>query len=77
MPLTHKIHIEAEILGQHVETAVGEPDSVATAVATAISVADLVDLNPGDGKLELVSTIKTKIGAFPINLPIKLTIWSE
>lgn len=77
MPNTHKLKIEAEILGQHVGTSVGVPDAVDSALDSAISVADLVDLNPGDAKLELVTTIKTKIGSFPINLPIKLTIWSE
>lgn len=72
--MAKKLHVEVDVLNQDaLDTDVAAlPDGAASAVQTAIDIADLADANPGDHVLEYPTVVKVKLG--PISLRVPLTV---
>lgn len=72
--MAKKLHVEVDVLNQDaLDTDIASlPDGAASAVQTAIDIADLADVNPGDHVLEYPTVVKVKVG--PLQLRIPLTV---
>lgn len=72
--MNQKLALDVTILGQKLPTLavdVTANDSVEKELEKAIQIADLGDLHPGDGKLNILATVKVAGGM--IKLPIELS----
>lgn len=72
--MNKKLAIEVSVLGQKLppfSVDVTPNDSVENQLDKAIQIADLGDLKPGDGKLNILATVKVAGGM--IKLPIELS----